>query len=70
MLFPKLSNDVWLIKKGILAYMKKNKVGDVEPPSQEEIAEIKNKYTNDTIFYTEPIEDLAKSIDNSLSIEA
>ena len=70
MLFPKLSNDIWLIKKAILAYMKKNKLGDVEPPSQEEIAEIRNKYTKDTIFYTEPIEDLTKSVDVSLSIEA
>ena len=50
--------------------MKKNKLGDVEPPSQEEIAEIRNKYTKDTILYTEPIEDLTKSVDVSLSIEA
>ena len=56
MLFPKLANDEWLIKKGIFAYMRKEKVGDTEPPSQEEIATIKNQYTNDTIFYTEPIE--------------
>jgi hypothetical protein len=56
MLFPKLSNDDWLIKKGILAYMRKNKMGDIEPPSQEEIASIRNQYTKDTVFYTEPIE--------------
>jgi hypothetical protein len=56
MLFPKLANDDWLIKKGIFAYMRKNKMGDVEPPSQEEIANIRNQYTNDTVFYTEPIE--------------
>ena len=54
MLFPKLSNDEWLIKKGIFAYMRKTKMGDTEPPSQEEIAMIKNQYTRDTIFYTEP----------------
>ncbi len=56
MLFPKLSNDDWLIKKGIFACMRKYKMGDIEPPSQEEIPEIRNQYTKDTIFYTEPIE--------------
>lgn len=53
MLFPKLANDDWLIKKGILAYMRKIKMGETEPPSQEEIAKIRNQYTKDTIFYTE-----------------
>ena len=62
MLFPKLANDEWLIKKGILAYMRKEKLGETEPPSQEEIATIKNQYTNDTIFYTEPIEEVNKEI--------
>ncbi len=56
MLFPKLANDDWLIKKGIFAYMRKIKIGETEPPSQEEIANIRNQYTNDTVFYTEPIE--------------
>lgn len=67
-LFPKLSNDVWLIKQGIIAYMRKQKIGNNEPLSQEEIANIKNKYTNDTIFYTEPIE--TKIDDNTCVIEA
>ncbi len=31
-------------------------MGDTEPPSQEEIPEIRNQYTKDTIFYTDPIE--------------
>jgi hypothetical protein len=52
LLFPKLANDDWLIKKGIFAYMRKQKLGDTEPPSQEEIASIRNQYTKDTIFYT------------------
>jgi hypothetical protein len=56
MSFPKLSNDVWLIKKGIFACMRKSKMGDTEPPLQDEISEIRNQYTNDTIYYTEPIE--------------
>jgi hypothetical protein len=56
MLFPKLANDEWLIKKGIYAYMRKNKMGDTEPPAMEEIAKIRNQYTKDTIFYTDPIE--------------
>ncbi len=55
-LFPKLANEEWLIKKGIFAFMKQKKLGSTEPPSQEEIAEIRNKYTKDTIFYTEPVE--------------
>jgi len=44
MLFPKLANEEWLIKKGIFAYMRKQKLGDTEPPSQEEIASIRNQY--------------------------
>jgi len=55
MLFPKLANDEWLIKKGIYAFMEKKKSGNVEPPSQEEISRIRNSYTKDTVFYTEPI---------------
>ena len=66
MLFPKLSNDDWLIKKGIFAYMRKTKMGDTEPPSHEEIASIRNQYTKDTIFYTEPIE---KEVDNEIIVE-
>ena len=66
MLFPKLANDEWLIKKGIFAYMRKEKQGETEPPSQEEIASIKNQYTNDTISYTEPIE---KEVDNEIIVE-
>ena len=54
MLFPKLMNDEWLIKKGILAYMRKQKLGDVEPPAIEEIAKIRNQYTKDTIFLYRP----------------
>jgi hypothetical protein len=60
-LFPKLAGEDWLIKKGILAYMRKNKLGDTEPPSQEEIASIRNQYTKDTIFYTEPIDEQISS---------
>ena len=40
--------------------MRKAKMGDTEPPSQEEIAKIRKQYTKDTIFYTEPIEPEAK----------
>ena len=62
MLFPKMANDEWLIKKGIFAFMRKEKSGASDPPSQEEIADIKNQYTKDTIFYTEPIEEVAEEI--------
>ena len=60
-LFPKLAGEDWLIKKGILACMRKNKLGDTEPPSQEEIASIRNQYTKDTIFYTEQIDEQISS---------
>ena len=60
-LFPKLAGEDWLIKKGILAYMRKNKLGDTEPPSHEEIASIRNQYTKDTVFYTEPIDEQISS---------
>ena len=53
LMFPKMSNDTWLLKMGILAYMRKEKCGEIEPPSQEEIASIRNQYTKDCIFYTE-----------------
>ena len=66
-LFPKLANDVWLIKQGIIAYLRKQKRGETEPPSQEEIANIRNQYTKDTVFYTEPIESAEKQ---TVSIEA
>ena len=38
---------------GVIAYINKQKLGDNEPPSQEEIASIKNQYTKNTVFYTE-----------------
>ena len=56
-LFPKLSNDAWLIKQAVIAFMRKKKRGDDTQATQEEIAEIKNQYTNDTIFYTPPAEE-------------
>ena len=69
MLFPKLANDEWLIKKGIHAYIRKKKIGDVEPPTQEEINEIRNRYTNDTVFhYKEPENKPYENI-NEVSIE-
>ena len=55
MLFPKLACDEWVLKMGIYAYMRKAKLGDTEPPSQEEIASIKNQYSKETVYYTEPI---------------
>lgn len=51
-LFPKLANDEWLIKQAVIAFMRKKKLGDDTPPSKEEIAKIRNQYTQDTIFYT------------------
>ena len=54
MLFPKLANDDWLIR--YFSIYAGKKIGDTEPPSQEEIANIRNQYTKDTIFYTEAVE--------------
>ena len=56
-LFPKLSNDEWLIKQAVIAFMRKKKLGIDTPASQEEIAEIRNQYTKDTIFYTPAAEE-------------
>ncbi len=62
-LFPKLANEDWVLRMGILAYMRKEKSGATEPPSEEEIAAIKNQYTKDTVFYTEPFEEeVAKEV--------
>ena len=55
-LFPRMASDEWLIKQAITFYMKKQKVEDYTPPTDEEIAEIRNRYTKDTVFYTESIE--------------
>ena len=55
MVFPKIANDDCLIKKGIIADMRQYKVGDIEPPSQEETTSMGNQYTRKKIN-TEPIE--------------
>lgn len=52
-IFPKLCNDVWLLRMGILAYMRKNKSDHIDPPTEEEIAALRNQHTKDTVFYTE-----------------
>ena len=51
-LFPRLASDEWLIKQGIITYMKKEKMEDYTPASNEEIDEIRNRYTKDTVFET------------------
>ena len=51
-LFPRLASDEWLIKQGIIAYMNKEKMEDYTPASNEEITEIRNRYTKDTVFET------------------
>ena len=62
-------NDVWVIKMGIIAYMRKEKKGETELPSQEEIANIRNKYSKETVFYTEPIEEEVKEIAQEITVE-
>lgn len=56
MMFPKIANEEWLIRSGIMAYMRKKKLGDVEPPTDEEIAKMRNAYINENsvYYYEEP----------------
>ena len=55
-LFPNLMGDEWLLRMGILAYMRKQKMGDAEPPNDDEINNIKSQYKPDAVYYTEPDE--------------
>jgi len=57
LMFPKMANDEWLIKTAVIAYINRQKRGETEPPSEQEIASIRNQYTQNTVFYTEPIEE-------------
>jgi hypothetical protein len=51
-----MANEQWLLKMGIKAYMLKEKRGIDTQPTEEEITEIRNQYSKDTVYYTEPIE--------------
>jgi hypothetical protein len=62
-LFPQLENDEWLIKQAIIAFMKKEKGGNTDLPTDEEIAKIRNSYTSETVFYTPQNETSAVSLD-------
>ena len=55
-LFPNLVGEQWLMKTAILAFMRKEKNGDAEPSTDEEIEAMKKQYTTDTVFFTPPIE--------------
>ena len=67
LMFPKMVNDEWLIKMGIIAYINRQKRGETEPPSEQEIASIRNQYTQNTVFYTEPIQD--KDVAKEIQVE-
>jgi len=67
LMFPKMANDEWLIKMGIIAYINRQKRGETEPPSEQEIASIRNQYTQNTVFYTEPIQD--KDVAKEIQVE-
>ena len=62
MLFPKLANEEWLISAGIVSYMRKRKIGDTEPPTDEEIAQVKNSYIQEksVYYYEEPKEPIER----------
>jgi hypothetical protein len=51
LMFPKMGNDEWLLKTGIKAFMLKEKRGIDEPATEDEIAEIKKKYSDDGVYY-------------------
>ena len=53
-LFPNLAGDEWVLRMGILAFMEKEKRGITEPPTEEEINEIKERYNKDAVYYTIP----------------
>lgn len=67
-LFPKLTNDDWLIKQAVIAYMRKRKLGDDSQASQEEIAEIRNQYTKDVVFYTPPKEEVIEENEEVIEV--
>lgn len=70
-LFPKLAGEEWLIRAGVIAYMRKQKSGDVEPPSEEEIAKIRNAYISKTSVYEyEPPSDTIESEMAKIEINA
>ena len=48
--------------------MRKEKRGETELPSQEEIANIRHKYTKETVFCTEPIEEEVKEIAKEITV--
>ena len=62
-LFPQLQNDEWLIKEAIIAFMKKEKSGNTDLPTEDEIAKIRNSYTTETVFYTPEKETSEVSLD-------
>ena len=61
-----MANDSWLLKMAVLSYMRKEKRGETEPPTQEEIAQIRNQYSNNKVYYTEPIEDKDVAKENEI----
>ena len=67
LMFPKMANDEWLIKTAVIAYINRQKRGETEPPSEQEIASIRNQYTQNTVFYTEPIQD--KDVAKEIQVE-
>ena len=50
-MFPKLASEEWLIRTGVIAFIRKKKLGDTEPPTDEEIAKVKNEYISQTSVY-------------------
>ena len=70
-LFPKMINEEWVLKMGILAFMRKEKLGIVETTAtDEEINEIKSKYNKEAIYYTETIDEpLTNDPPNIITVE-
>lgn len=70
-LFPRMVNDEWVLKMGILAFMRKEKLElDDTKATDEEITEMKKQYDKGTVYYTEVIEEpLTNDPPNIITVE-
>lgn len=71
-LFPKMMNDEWVLKMGIFAFMRREKLNlDDTKATDEEITEIKKQYDKGAVYYTEPInEPLTNDPPNIIIVES
>lgn len=69
-LFPKMINEEWALRCGIIAFMRKEKQGIDTNATEEEINKIKQNYDNEAVYYTEPVnEPLTNEPPNIITVE-